>query len=304
MKQLPLSAYADKIQLKTTYIPYPPTEVSKEEVVDTLLTQLLEEFDDLQHVSMPSMYADKRELFRGLMNLRKPAPVPVTFQRGIDSLLQKELEEKVVVRSDELKPISHLFPDASIEHADQLVVWQGDITQLQADAIVNAANEYMLGCFQPLHACIDNAIHSAAGPLLREDCNVIMSIQHETEATGGAKITRAYHLPATYVLHTVGPIVPHGTQLTKHQEDELVSCYTSCLELAHEVDDIKTVAFCSISTGVFGFPKAEASSIAVRTVQQWLDAHPDHHFEQIIFNVFSQEDYEQYMRVFQSATRG
>ncbi|KQY94732.1 Appr-1-p processing protein [Paenibacillus sp. Root52] len=300
MNQLPLSAYAHEIQLESTYVPYSPTEASKEEIIDTLLTHLLEEFSNLQHVSIPSEYAEKRELLRGLMNLRKPAPVPVAFQREMDSLLQKELGEKVIVRSDQLNPISYLFPESSIEHADQLFVWQGDITQLQVDAIVNAANEYMLGCFQPLHACIDNAIHSAAGPLLREDCNRIMNIQNETEATGGAKITRAYHLPATYILHTVGPIVPQGTTLTRQQQEELASCYLSCLELAHEIDDIRTVALCSISTGVFGFPKAEASNIAVTTVQQWLDAHPDHHFKQIIFNVFSQEDHEQYMRVFQA----
>jgi O-acetyl-ADP-ribose deacetylase (regulator of RNase III) len=177
------------------------------------------------------------------------------------------------------------------------VLWQGDITQINADAIVNAANKYMLGCFQPLHACIDNAIHSAAGPQLREDCDVIMSFQGELEETGGAKITRGYNLPAKFVVHTVGPIVPKGTELTEIQKAELASCYKSCLEVANEIGEIKTIAFCAISTGVFGFPKPEAAIIAVETINEWLNTHPNY-FEKIIFNVFSEEDYKEYLNVF------
>lgn len=150
--------------------------------------------------------------------------------------------------------------------SDKFVLWQGDITQLNADAIVNAANKYMLGCFQPLHACIDNAIHSAAGPQLREDCETIMSNQKESEMTGGAKITRGYNLPAKFDLHTVGPIVPKGTELTEKQKAELASCYQACLEVANEIGGIKTIAFCAISTGVFGFPKPDAANIAIKTV--------------------------------------
>lgn len=160
----------------------------------------------------------------------------------------------------------------------------------------------MLGCFQPFHACIDNAIHSAAGPQLREDCNMIMSIQGESEATGGAKITRGYNLPSKFVLHTVGPIVPKGTELTEQQKTELASCYRSCLDLANEIAEIKTIAFCAISTGVFGFPKPKAAGIALRTVNEWLNTNSNHHFENIIFNVFSDEDYREYLNVFRLRT--
>lgn len=124
-----------------------------------------------------------------------------------------------------------------------------------------------------------------------------MSAQEESEATGQSKITRAYNLPSHYVLHTVGPIVPKGIALTKQQKDELAACYISCLELANEIEGIKTIAFCAISTGVFGFPRTEAAHIAVHTVNQSLAEHP-HHFKNSIFNVFSHEDYEKYVQVF------
>lgn len=178
-------------------------------------------------------------------------------------------------------------------------MWQGDITRLEIDAIVNAANNQMLGCFQPLHACIDNAIHSAAGPQLREDCYTIMRLQGAKEKTGTAKVTRAYNLLSKYVLHTVGPIVMRGTAVTDKQRFELVSSYTACLEVAKRVESIKTIAFCAISTGVFGFPKKEAAEIAVNTVMNWLQENP-RSFEKIVFCVFSEEDYQIYYDVFQS----
>ena len=132
---------------------------------------------------------------------------------------------------------------------------------------------------------------------MRDDCEIIMSEQGELEETGNAKITRAYNLPSRYVLHTVGPVVPKGTTLTEQQKKELASCYISCLELASEIKNIKTIAFCAISTGVFGFPKSEAAHIAVNTINQWITAHPNH-FEKIIFNVFSDGDYKEYLSVF------
>ena len=134
--------------------------------------------------------------------------------------------------SNNLDTVSHLFPNNGFIQSDKFILWQGDITQLNTDAIVNAANKQMLGCFKALHACIDNAIHSAAGPQLRDDCEIIMSTQGELEKTGNAKITRAYNLPSRFVLHTVGPIVPSGTMLTEQQKDELASCYISCLEFS------------------------------------------------------------------------
>ena len=167
-------------------------------------------------------------------------------------------------------------------------VWRGDITRLAVDAIVNAANAELLGCFRPGHACIDNAIHSAAGPRLREDCARIMEIQGHPETSGTAKITRAYHLPSRFVLHTVGPIVAGG-RVGPDDERTLVACYGSCLELAAATPSIRSFAFCAISTGVFGYPKDRAADVAVRTVSRWLRERPKT-FDLVVFCVFSEAD--------------
>ena len=149
----------------------------------------------------------------------------------------------------------------------RIILWQGDITRLDADAIVNAANSQLLGCFRPGHNCIDNVIHSAAGLQLREECAEIMRRQGHEEPTGQAKITGGYNLPAKYVLHTVGPIIME--RVTEEDCELLASCYRSCLKLAEE-NSLKSVAFCCISTGVFRFPKEEAARIAVSTVRESL----------------------------------
>jgi O-acetyl-ADP-ribose deacetylase (regulator of RNase III) len=154
----------------------------------------------------------------------------------------------------------------------------------------------MLGCFEPLHNCIDNVIHSAAGPLLREDCKTIMDIQGTRENTGDAKITRAYNLPSSYVLHTVGPIIT-GTDVSELHKEQLASCYKSCLSLAAQIKEIKSIAFPCISTGVFNFPQSLAAKIAVRTVNEWLENH-SHSFTHVVFNVFLKEDYSCYARIF------
>jgi O-acetyl-ADP-ribose deacetylase (regulator of RNase III) len=298
MPQLPLANYSSSINLHEKYRPAGTFFVTKEKIVNKLLQVLLNEDDSINKKEIPKDYQGRRSLLRGLLNKRAPGPLKEDFLNKLDSLLQTELKEKGVVDVEGLEPISNQFPHNHFNQSDKLVVWQGDITRLNADVIVNAANKQMLGCLQPLHACIDNAIHSAAGPQLREDCQTIMTIQRDFENTGDAKITRGYNLPSKFVLHTVGPIIPQGTALTEKQMAELASCYLSCLELAHEVAEIKTVAFCAISTGVFGFPKSEAAQIAVHSVNEWLAAHPNH-FEKIIFNVFSEEDYLEYLNVFQ-----
>jgi O-acetyl-ADP-ribose deacetylase (regulator of RNase III) len=299
MLQLPIKEYSSSIQLNNKYNPSMLYINDKEEIVNELVRTIVKENDDLKKVEIPRDYDGKRNLLRGLLNVREPKPLDDEFLQRIDSLLQTELKENGVVEVDQLKTVSSLVPNNPFDHSDKFILWQGDITQLKADVIMNAANKYMLGCFQPLHACIDNAIHSAAGPQLRDDCHTIMSIQGDLEETGCAKITRGYNLPAKFVLHTVGPIVPKGTKLIDEQKAELASCYKSCLDLANEIDDIKTIAFCAISTGVFGFPKPDAASIAVRTVDDWLTTHPNH-FEKIIFNVFSNNDYNEYLKIFQT----
>jgi O-acetyl-ADP-ribose deacetylase (regulator of RNase III) len=299
MTQLSLIAYASPIHLMDSYAPSMLNLRRKEEVVDELLETFLKEKEELRKPKVPRDDAGKRNLLKGILNIRESKPVDVETLNKLDSLLQTELKEKGVIEVERLEPISEIYTNGSFNQSHKFILWQGDITRLDADAIVNAANKYLLGCFLPYHACIDNAIHSAAGPQLREDCNTIMSIQEELEVTGGAKITRGYNLPSKFVLHTVGPIVPKGTELTKQQKVELASCYRSCLKLANEINEIKTIAFCAISTGVFGFPRAEAAQIAVHTVNEWLNTNANH-FGKIIFNVFSDEDYNEYLHVLRS----
>ena len=173
-----------------------------------------------------------------------------------------------------------------------LYLWQGDITTLAVDAIVNAANSQMLGCFVPSNGCIDNAIHTYAGVQLRLECARVMSAQKEEEPTGSAKITKAYNLPCHYVLHTVGPVI-YGS-VTKADRELLASCYRSCLELAAEYD-LHSVAFCCISTGEFHFPAELAAEIAIGTVREWQQQNPDR--IEVIFNVFKDSDYEIYRRL-------
>lgn len=300
MTQLSLKNYFSLIPLQEKYKPSKLYLYEYQDIIDDLLYILLQEDEGIKDVRIPTNYQEKRHLLRGLLNRREPRSLSREFLSKIDSLLQAELKNKKIVKINELDTVSELISTTHFSQSHKLVLWQGDITVLEADAIVNAANNQMLGCFQPFHACIDNAIHSAAGPQLREDCAVIMSTQGSLEDTGKAKITRAYNLPSQFVLHTVGPIVPNGTALTKQQNEQLASCYISCLELANEMDDIKTIAFCAISTGVFGFPKKEAAKIAVNTVNNWLESHQNQ-FDKVIFNVFSSEDYNEYFKVFQQS---
>jgi O-acetyl-ADP-ribose deacetylase (regulator of RNase III) len=297
MPQLSLKDYSSCISLKDDYVPSGLYLNRNEQIINDLIQTLLNEKHEPRNVDIPNDYLEKRRLLRGLMNVREPKPINREFLNKLDGLLQTELKGKGVIEVDQLKLVTELFPNPPFNQSNKFILWMGDITQLKADAIVNAANKYMLGCFQPSHACIDNAIHSAAGPKLREDCQTIMSIQNDLEMTGGSKITRGYNLPSRFVLHTVGPIVPKGTELLKEQKAELASCYISCLELANQIDEIKNVAFCAISTGVYGFPKAEAARIAVHTVNEWLNRNPNH-FDKIIFNLFSIEDLKDYLIVF------
>jgi O-acetyl-ADP-ribose deacetylase (regulator of RNase III) len=298
MPKIQLQDYTAAIHLQDKFSPLPNAVNDKAELVDELLAVFIRDNGHAGSIELPADYAEKRKLLRGLLTVRGPEPITAQYQEMLDSLLQTELIERGEVQAEQLEAVSARFPGTPFESAEQLSLWQGDITRLNADAIVNAANKYMLGCFQPGHACIDNAIHSAAGPRLRDDCNTIMSLQGGDEITGGAKITRGYNLPAAYVIHTVGPIVPAGTPLQELHRLQLASCYHSCLELANAVADIRTIAFCAISTGVFGFPKPEAARIAVKTVDEWLVKNPSHHFDKLIFNVFSAEDYSEYAAVF------
>jgi O-acetyl-ADP-ribose deacetylase (regulator of RNase III) len=220
-------------------------------------------------VPVPGDVRARRRLLRAVLTVREPLPMDPELTAVLDALLGGERQQRIVG-----------LPES-------LVVWRGDITRLMVDAIVNAANDAMLGCFQPMHPCVDNAIHDAAGPRLRADCHRIMALQGTPEATGTAKITRGYHLPAPFVLHTVGPIVRGPLQPS--DESSLASCYRSCLDLAACVPGIRTLAFCAISTGIFGFPKRPAARIAVTEVRSWLAAHPGR-FDRVVFVAFSAQD--------------
>ena len=242
-----------------------------------LIEKLLQERREYMGVSLPTE-EEQRRLLRGLMNLRPPAPVSGEFLQVQDEYFQERLKERGVTKLEALTPVQ-----------PGLYLWQGDITTLEVDAIVNAANSGMTGCYVPCHGCIDNAIHTYAGMQLRLECAEIMRKQGHEEETGHAKITGGYNLPCRYVLHTVGPIVS-GT-LTKEHEQQLASCYRSCLDLAAE-NNCESLAFCCISTGEFHFPNEKAAEIAVETVKQWQARHPQQ--LEVIFNVFKNSDREIY----------
>ena len=247
--------------------------------------------------TFPDEIHAQRRLLRSLMNLRQPGPISADFLREQDILLQEEASTKGVVKPDELptiadEPSKDITPQGA--PARNLILWQGDITRLAADAIVNAANSAMLGCFAPCHGCIDNAIHSAAGLQLREACAQLMEQQGHPEPTGQAKITHAYNLPSKFVLHTVGPIIPAGRQPNEAEAALLASCYRSCLELASQ-HQLKSIAFCCISTGEFHYPREEAAQIALNTVSRWLASSSSD--MKVIFNVFKDEDLEVYKRI-------
>lgn len=232
-------------------------------------------------LAIPEDLREQRQLLRAVMNIHRPQdPIPPAFWAEQDALLQAESAQKGVVNLTALSPI-----------APQIYLWQGDITRLAVDAIVNAANSQLLGCFHPLHACIDNAIHSAAGLQLRQACFELMAKQGELEPTGKAKITPAFNLPSRFVLHTVGPII--SKNVSENDRSLLADCYLSCLQLA-KAEGLKSIAFCCISTGEFRFPNQEAAEIAVQTVQTFLKENPD---MKVIFNVFKDIDWDIYQKL-------
>ena len=231
---------------------------------------------------VPRGAEEQRRFLRCLMNVREPGTLSERFLQAQDELLSREREKKGVVHVAELLPIPG---------DERLILWQGDITRLDADAIVNAANSALLGCFRPGHNCIDNVIHSAAGLQLREECAAIMRAQGHEEPTGQAKLTKGYNLPAKHVLHTVGPII--DGPLTDRDRELLASCYRSCLKLAEE-NGLTSVAFCCISTGVFRFPKDEAARIAVPTVRETLK---HSRIEKVVFCVHGDENLRIYQKL-------
>jgi O-acetyl-ADP-ribose deacetylase (regulator of RNase III) len=265
--------------------------------LDCLIQYLINENPQYSEMRIPEDLQGKRDLFRALRNVREPKPVSEEFLRLQDEELQAQLQEKGVVDLTKLSTINSPLSTTLNSKPSTLnySIWQGDITRLRVDAIVNAANAQMLGCFHPLHRCIDNAIHSAAGVQLREECQRLMLQQGHLEPTGQAKITKAYNLPCKYVIHTVGPIIPDGIP-TAFQKEQLASCYRNIMACADE-NGLESVAFCCISTGEFRFPNQLAAEIAVQTVKDYLNAHPDCSVKQVVFNVFKDEDRDIYQPI-------
>ena len=246
-----------------------------------LIKSLLNEKTEYRDMAIPAEPEHQRQLLRGLMNIRNSRPIDVDFLAVQDDYLQGELAAKGITDIENLVPVQ-----------PGLYLWQGDITTLKCDAIVNAANAGLTGCYIPSHRCIDNAIHTFAGVELRLACAELMEQQGYPEPTGQAKITPAFNLPCKYVLHTVGPIVKG--RVTKQDEALLASCYRSCLELAAE-NGLESVAFCCISTGEFHFPNEQAAQIAIETVKQFMNTKTS--VKKVIFNVFKDLDNEIYARL-------
>lgn len=268
------------------------------ENIDFCIRYLLEQ--NRTQADIPATLPEKQRLLRALMNVWEPQPLSEAFLHAQDAELQAQLQDKGVVSLEDIAA-----------SADTPLLWQGDITRLRVDAIVNAANSRMMGCWHPLHACIDNCIHSAAGLQLRAECAEAMSGAecppvHPEYTMGGTTyrhaftsetlITEAYNLPCRHVLHTVGPIIPDGIP-TRKQEEQLANCYRNCLGLA-EANGCRSIAFCCISTGEFHFPNRRAAEIAIATVKEYTTSyaltHSHNNALTVVFNVFKDIDYDIY----------
>lgn len=245
--------------------------------LDYLINELIKENKELSNIKAPKSVQEKKDLFRALRNIRKPKPINENFLNKQDEFLKEEIKNKGIVNEEDISFDKNIIS-----------IWQGDITTLKIDAIVNACNEYLLGCFIPNHNCIDNAIHSFAGIELREECNSIM--KGKKLPNGEVVLTKGYNLPCSYIIQTVGPQVIGN--LTAQDKEDLKNCYFNSLELCKE-EGFKSIAFPCISTGVYGFPKDEASKIAIKTVSDYIENNKGV-FNHIIFNVFKDEDLKIY----------
>lgn len=256
-----------------------------------LIQALQKKMPEYRDYTIPINEQDQKDLLRALFNIRLPAPASSTFYEVQDAYLSQRAIEKGITKIDDLKPV---------ETDERLYLWQGDITTLACDAIINAANNQMTGCYRPLHNCEDNIVDSFAGCQLRYDTYLKMEEMKEKygqeyeQPTAVPMITSAYNLPSKYIIHVVGPIV-YPYLMNKHKI-QLAACYRASLDLAAQ-NGCKNIAFCCISTGVFLFPQDKAAEIAVKTVKEWLDEHPNNSLKQVIFNVFKDSDRKIYQNL-------
>jgi len=252
--------------------------MNQEQRLDYLLEYLCGEHNKM--IEIPREYVQKRALYGHLVNIRPPHVISDGFIKVQDDFLQEEAKQKGIV---------NLFDIPFLDVGGRISLWQGDITRLEVDAIVNAANSKLLGCFIPGHACVDNVIHTSAGVQLRQACYELMQKQGHDEPMGIAKITHGYNLPSRYVIHTVGPIVHN--KLTQEHRYALADCYRSCLKMAVNYK-LESIAFCCISTGEFRFPKHDAAEIAIYTVEDFLSRNTT--IKQVVLNVFTDRDFAIY----------
>ncbi len=256
-------------------------QMTQTERLDYLVEEFKEDSREYSDCETPEDIEGKKRFLRSLMNIRMPRKMPENVIRIQDDYLKEKKKKKGIVTISDIPEIR-----------DGLSIWQGDITRLFVDAIVNAANSQMLGCFVPMHTCIDNCIHTFAGVQMRAECNRQMNqlrIRYGSDyeqPTASPILTDGYNLPSKKVIHIVGPIV--RDQLTPALEKDLEDCYRNTLDMCED-NDLKSVAFCCISTGVFHFPNQRAAEIAVKTVTDWIEGHPGE-MERVIFNVFKEED--------------
>ena len=269
--------------------------MTQEERLDYLVEAFKADSIEYSDIKTPEDTEGKRRLLRSLMNIRMPKELPAEVLAIQDEYLQERAREKGIVEISDIPEV-----------CKGIAIWQGDITRLAADAIVNAANSQMLGCFVPMHTCIDNIKHTFAGAQLRAECYQKMTELRARygsdyeQPTAVPMITKAYNLPAKHVIHVVGPIV--SPYLTQTHKDQLAQCYRACLDLAAS-NECENIAFCCISTGVFMFPPHKAAEIAVATVKKWFDEHPDSCMKKVIFNVFKNSDLAIYQKLLGTADR-
>ena len=260
------------------------------ERLEFLLHFFLDESMSNDMANITELTSSKRDALRALMNVRPPYPINEEVLAVQDEYLQQRAIEKGVVNLAKIPTIAEL--GSEYEHGEVISLWQGDITRLSLDAIVNAANAQMLGCFTPLHSCIDNYIHTFAGVQLRLECNHRMEELRAIHGPGYVQptavpmFTDAYNLPARKIIHVVGPIA--YPKLLEEHEQQLHDCYTRCLNLCAD-EGFRSIAFCCISTGVYHFPRHRAATIAIDAVTTWLNDHPGS-MERVVFNVFKDED--------------
>lgn len=263
------------------------------EKIDFLIDYLIKENKELSIYKIPKNINEKKNLYRGLCNIREAKPISKEYIKIENDYLQEILKHKKITKVENIEAVNQTINESNLKNKDKICLWQGDITTLEVEAVVNAANSKGLGCFIPCHKCIDNQLNSQAGIALRLECNEIMREKDYNLDTGKAFVTKGYNLPSKYVIHTVGPII--YDYVSNNDIKKLAYCYINSLKLAIE-NGIRTIAFPCISTGEFRFPKDKACEIAVSTVDEFLNSHRDF-IDKVVFNVYSEEDYKIYEQI-------